>query len=118
MLFKFSIGGYPGPFFHLETWNDQLVCRYVLTAEKQLETVIIPIEANVKWNDVIAFLSSRKWKEQYIEADIVDGTNWELHVKSATVDIRSSGSNAYPPGFRKFLRLLNEITAEKEVTIY
>jgi hypothetical protein len=117
MLFKFSIGGYPGPFFHLEVLDGRLRCSYAATDADKPEVITIPIVANKKWISLIGFLSKQKWKERYIEEGIVDGTGWSLTVKSAAVHIHSSGFNAYPRGFKKFLRLLNEVTAEKGLSI-
>jgi hypothetical protein len=117
MLFDFSIGGYPGPFFRLEVMNGCLRCSHSETTEDQPKVEDISIIGNAKWNDLITFLAAQKWEAQYVDEGIVDGTGWSLEVNSATINIQSSGSNAYPPGFKEFLRLLNGVTAEKGITV-
>jgi hypothetical protein len=117
MVFTFYIGGYPGPFFHLKVVDGFLQCNHALTDKDQPEVINIPIIENAKWNTLITFLSKQKWKENYLDQGIVDGTGWSLEVKSVAVHIKSGGSNAYPPGFKKFLKLLNDVTIGQGLTI-
>jgi hypothetical protein len=55
-----------------------------------------------------------KWKAT-CDAGICNGTQWTLEVKNIDTNIKSYGSNLYPPGFKKLLRLLNNITIKHGV---
>ena len=111
MIFKFYIGGYPGPFYNLEVIGNVLKCTETLGHEIESRAEIIVLEGNAEWQEVLCFLSTRKWKKEYLN-DCLDGTQWELCLQGNSISINSHGSNVYPPGFRKFLRLLNIVVFE------
>jgi len=118
MKFEFTIGGYPGPFFHLRKVKNQLKCTHTLRDGMDPQFCLISIKDNERWNVLMAFLLTRKWEGQYRNDGILDGTGWDLEVKSEGLHIQTGGSNAYPPGFRKFLKLLNEVTLEEGLVVY
>lgn len=48
------------------------------------------------------------WKKQYADPDILDGTQWELAIKlNDNTVIQRSGSNAYPPHWKKLIAFFN-----------
>lgn len=117
-IFSFSIGGYPGPAFDVQVANDWLVCRSQ-SREKEEELVVkIAVGKLPAWTQLLGFLQTRKWQGNYMNEDILDGTHWQLELHTATIHMSATGSNAEPPGFRKFLRLLNEVLMETDITVY
>ncbi len=68
--------------------------------------------------NAIRFFETRKWKAAYVDEEVLDGAHWELAVETASIRIASTGSNAYPPGFQKLMRLPNKITIETGIQMY
>lgn len=118
MTFEFYIGGYPGPSFNLEVINDQLEINHHHDTYGAPHNYSIPLAGNAAWNDVMQYLSTRKWKEEYVNVNVLDGTSWNLLANAPGISIQSHGSNMYPPGFTKFLRLLNIVTAKEGIKVY
>jgi len=77
----------------------------------------IVVEGNSEWQEVLNFPGTRKWKKEYMD-DSLDGTQWQLQVSGDNINIDSHGSNVYPPGFRKFLTLLNIVVSEVGMVVY
>ena len=110
MKFKFSIGGYFGGYFEFVLKKGHLYCyipNYPLKSSEP--THIFSIHDDPDWETLLHFLKTLKWKPTY-DVGICDGTQWTLEVKYEDINIKSYGSNVYPRGFYKFLRLLNNVT--------
>ncbi len=118
VTFEFSIGGYPGPAFHLKVKKNQLHCAHYPKMGGVPEEIALSIAGNKAWEDLLAFLATRKWKARYADKMVVDGTGWELRMKTENFELKSSGSNAFPPQFDRFLKLLNKVTHELGVEVY
>ena len=117
MIFEFSIGGYFGDSYHLELIGSTLKCSKLdLDPDISREEILV-VEGNAAWQQLLDFLSTRRWKKKYWNATL-DGTQWELRVSGDNIKIDSYGSNVYPPGFKKFLRLLNDVVSEVGVVVY
>lgn len=120
MYFEFSIDGHTGESFFLQLKNGVLFCErqgegYDQT--KQVE-VAVSVENNPDFAALIAYLHTRRWKSEYINAAVIDGTHWELAFVANNTRLSSSGSNQYPPGFFKVLRLLNKVMHSTGIAIY
>ncbi len=68
-----------------------------------------------KWKKLLDTLYSRmylhEWKRNYGKSDVVDGTQWRLHVKLTGNRRRNySGSNDYPPYWKELVRVFGEYT--------
>lgn len=120
MVFKFYIGGYFGESFQLEWLADGLLCQteYQREAEyKEPSDIFITLNDDPQWKAVIDYLSTQNWEAEYI-SPALDGTQWELEVVTDKVNIKSRGSNAFPSGFKDFLKPLNKVMARDGITIY
>ena len=57
------------------------------------------------------------WEKEYINSDIIDGTEWELRIKrEGRRRRRISGLNAYPQPkgtFNSFIKALNKLSNSK-----
>lgn len=118
MKFEFSIGGYSGSSFDIKLDGTDMWCTEIEQVKIFNNDIRISILENDKWQQLLQFLSTRNWKGEYINHDILDGTSWELMVETNAFDIDCCGSNAYPKGFKKFLKLLNNITSEAGMEVY
>ena len=109
MKFNFFIGGFMGESYKLNLENDELTCTVLEQGyEDKNNSFSVETKYNTNWDEMISFLNTRNWKPEY-HKPMMDGTHWELEFESETKTIKSSGSNAYPLGFQKFLKLLNEV---------
>jgi hypothetical protein len=114
--FDFYSGGFPGPFFRVQLIDHFLCCEE--TDEKNAFTSYsVNVLNNAAWNEMIAYLETRKWKGDYNLIGSVDGTQWELHINLSNINLKASGSNKFPPGYFKFMKLLNKIFEEVGVVV-
>lgn len=58
-------------------------------------------------------LKISKWKEEYVDPSVLDGTHWSLVYKEAGKRCRQiSGSNGYPECWKGFIETLGMIVPE------
>lgn len=116
-IFEFTSGGFPGPFFRVQLIDHFLCCEK--TDEKNAFTSYsVNILNNAAWNDLITYLETRKWKGDYKDPGVLDGTQWELLVNLPSTKLEAMGSNKYPPGYFKLMKLMNKIFEEVGVVVY
>lgn len=64
-----------------------------------------------KWNtfieDVLA-CDVLDWESNYHDLNVLDGTQWSLEITGDFGSIQTSGSNAYPEEWDRFLKVLSE----------
>ena len=70
---------------------------------------VIKVTNNPLWDELMEYLRGCNWKGNY-DSQILDGTQWGLKFVTQEVTVDAEGFNAYPPGFNKFLSLLNHIS--------
>ncbi len=117
VTFKFYIGGYFGTSYQVIKKGDKLLCyEYTGMRLPDHEPLRVNIKDNSDWFNLLYYLETRKWNTAYLDNEIEDGTQWSLEYKNINT-IKSKGSNMYPPGFRKFLNLLNKVVAETRIKI-
>ena len=62
-------------------------------------------------------LKAWKWQRHYLNPTVADGTYWRAVVTYSTREARdvvSTGSNAYPPGFKPFLAAIRKLIGGKK----
>ena len=112
MKFNFFIGGFYTGHFEIILKKENVSCfisDYPLKPLKPTHTFSIAEDPD--WEILVQYLKTLQWKSYY-NAGIFDGKQWELEFKTEEIKVITSGSNAYPRGFKKLLRLLNNITAK------
>lgn len=109
---EFFVGGHGGPAFRLELGPE----HYEAHAYRA-EWLLIPRHCELnhtptRFKRIIRRLFRHygvaDWAETYEEPGTLGGTNWELtlHREAPLPPLQFSGSNAYPPHYRKLLHLL------------
>lgn len=118
--FHLEMGGYPGPFFTVRLNGPLLHCTLKPRLEDAAETYSVAITGNEAWQELVGYLATRRWQALFENANILDGTHWSLHFthKEEGIVIRSSGSNSYPPGYRKMLHLVNKVLEPIGLNVY
>ena len=110
-ILNFSIDGWPlnSASFALLRYADCTEAEYHpmdLNARKQVfEPTKSQLEALQKCIDTT---SVRIWDEHYL-APVLDGWSWSLTIETEELFVSSSGSNAYPTGFKNFALGLADI---------
>ena len=102
----------------MEVLEDQV---YKLNKKKNFEisfmnqgrviTHFIKSPSKIKWDNFFLFLDNIKiweWKKEYVDPNILDGTQWEIEVSNSSKKIKSYGSNKFP-NKKNFKGLMNEI---------
>jgi hypothetical protein len=114
--FEYSSGGFPGPFFRVQLIDHFLCCEEI--DEKNVFTSYsVNVLNNTDWNEMIAYLETRKWKGDYKDSSVLDGTQWGLEIDLPNIKLKAMGSNKYPPGYFKFMKLMNKIFEEVGVVV-
>lgn len=108
----FNIGGFFGPSYEIHLSASRFTVR-AREAEPRILTESDEkfVHTPTRFKRIIRRLYRHyhisDWNREYDNPDVFDGTQWELtlFLKNKR-KLRFSGSNAYPPHFRKMLRLL------------
>jgi hypothetical protein len=108
LIFEFFHRRLPGPFYNLELIGTFLKCTQTHEHISEQREKIIVIEGNPEWQEVLNFLSTRKWKKEYFN-ESVDGTQWELRVSGTISILTHMDQTPIHLVLRKFLRLLNDV---------
>ena len=58
------------------------------------------------------FISTSKWKRNYVNLEIMDGTQWELKRMFQKKQKNSDGSNDFPEVYDNLMDLLDDIDPE------
>ncbi len=68
--------------------------------------------SNEQWSGFINEIASCEveyWKDSYLDNSICDGTQWRVEIGLPKGQkIYKSGSNAYPPAWKKFIKILRK----------
>ena len=115
---NFFIGGFSGGYERIIWLNGKLY--HLMDGEPEDEEVRPEEVLNVttpstkEWEEFWQTVDTLKvwsWKKNYINMDVIDGTQWELRIKRKGRRRRIiSGSNAYPQPEGTFESFLDAIT--------
>ena len=109
---EFSIGGYWGNSYHLNLTPDgielQTDSAIDIPPHKRRPIHHTPTRFKRLIRRLFRHYGIFEWEQKYTEPHIMDGTHWQLtlHRSEPLPPLSFSGSNAYPPSFRRLLRLL------------
>lgn len=96
---EFYIGGFTGPNHSVKFENG--VLKYNLFEahpdypQKQIE-VAPSTRRWINFRRKLDTINVWKWKNQYVDPDVCDGTQWEFEVDYGVKKIQSEGNNSYP----------------------
>ena len=105
----FYYGGFSGPFYEILCKDKQFEISLGDIGVKDTYYISSPPED--KWETFWCFLDENqvwKWKKNYINQNVLDGTQWELDFSNSIKKIKSYGSNKFP-NKRDFKKLINQI---------
>lgn len=123
----FGIGGFESLCWNVELKADALHVRsWRAGNESGSETVLTPSpEAWSKFWQAVDAANVWRWKADYTDNDVLDGTQWGLELAHAGRRVSCEGSNAYPdhnapgydesPSFTQLLSALRTLTGVKAI---
>jgi len=95
--FHFSIGGCFDGYSMLEISTKGLTYQPTSYGDSG-EILVMPSQR--KWQNFYKKVAEAKvdtWRSYFDDPEIMDGTQWEFRLTTADLEIKTGGSNAYPP---------------------
>lgn len=114
---KFTIGGFFDGYKTVEisikggAVSYKILRNGLLNVDKKTSTAA---QVPENWIGELDALNIFDWDKDYLDVDILDGTQWELIFKDGRKIYRGHGSNAYPENFMQFLDWLDVLIPELE----
>jgi len=112
ILFYFSVGGFSGGYDCIKILKDDTQIKYICNQEENIFT-------GEKLNEFLYKLFNEnilKWKREYNNNDILDGTQWELKMEFKDLPkFKCYGSNEYPSNWKNILTIINEYFPQMEL---
>ena len=112
---KFTIGGYFDGYKTVEIFIGTKNVTYKILRNGLLECnkkKSPAVEVSDEWLKEFDVLNVFSWEKDYYNAEILDGTQWELIYKHGRRLYHGHGSNDYPENFEKFLDWLDKLIPE------
>ncbi len=111
---KVSIGGYFGGHYEVEIdlSRKKLKWEHREYGEINHYSKSIRQVTSDKLIDELRNLNLLKWKKEYNDSQICDGTQWEIEIVRDKKNICIYGSNAYPDEWDQFCRLIRKISGK------
>ena len=109
---EFYVGGFFGPSFQLSLTPEGYDARAwevdELPLPRPCELKHTPTRFKRLIRRLFRHYGIARWRHSYTDPHTKDGTQWELvlHRAAPQKPLAFSGSNAYPPHYRRLLRLL------------
>ena len=116
MKFRFYIGGFFGISHEVRYEGDGI---YYTSSESDCISPVICITDlanNDHWLSLLKFCDTIVWQKRY-DSEALDGTQWEFIYSSDSNKVRSSGNNAFPRDFPRFLKKINVLFEEHDIIL-
>lgn len=135
--FHFSIGEYPGPHYSLNFKKGKFEYRCIPDFEPMTRMINPVVDENTDWDKIKVHLDSKSqdldlpadkfvnflkyvkrycshWKGKYKlgSEPVLDGTMWEVNIKTKDFSLKSEGHVSYPMNFDTFLLKLEQLTGK------
>lgn len=96
-IFNARIGGFLGPSYSVKLKDGSLVYSASKGGQEIDSSKIIPTAAQWReFHDALNNLNVWQWRTNYINPDVLDGTQWSLEIKFEDQSLKTCGSNCYP----------------------
>ena len=105
--FRFSMGGFTYGTISLELMGNNIAQKD--TFGNDIETYSPSQDDWNAFSDSLKKLNVWKWKKNYLDSGVLDGTQWELSIQEGPKKKSCYGSNDYPPDFNEFVSLVNQL---------
>jgi hypothetical protein len=112
---KASVGGYFGSSYTFEVDFDKGKTTWEVREDGVLEpglTLQMDTEGINAFREALSKCRILDWKNEYIDPDILDGTQWSLDIELEDRSIQINGSNAYPKEWKRFCKVIQVLTGK------
>jgi hypothetical protein len=112
------IGGYGGSSYAVKFDGKQLFYSQADSGFRgENELLALPSEKKwIKFWKKLNKINIWEWEKEYYDPDVLDGTQWEVKINfDGAKKIVSGGSNAYPKGFKTFLKAVRKLIGGLEI---
>jgi hypothetical protein len=110
-----SVGGYFGTSYSFEVNFDNGKTTWEAREEGVLEpglTLQMDTRGINAFREALSKCSILDWDKEYIDPDILDGTQWSLDIELKDRSIQINGSNAYPKEWKRFCKVIQVLTGK------
>lgn len=111
---KTSIGGYFGGYYEVEIDFDSRELNWEHRGGGDIEhyAKIIRQTTSDKFIAELRNLNLLKWKKEYSDPLVCDGTQWEIEILREKRNIHIYGSNDFPPEWDRFSQLIRKTSGK------
>ncbi len=109
-----SIGGYwEGTFtVEIDLVNRALKWHHLFPGEERSYEKSLRILTVEKFMVAMREIGLLNWKNQYVDHDILDGTQWSIEIKMTNKSIRKHGRNAFPKERDRFVKEIKKVSGK------
>ncbi len=109
------IGGF-GPSYKVIIQGNTVKYEYADFSKKSPEEETFTVSGQDIQNfiDKLNSIGIKKWKNSYINNEIIDGTSWDISIKHKDLDKGVSGRNNYPKNFNDYLEAVRTLIGHRE----
>ncbi len=109
-----SIGGYWSGTVTVDIDLNQrkLKWTYMQAGEESVYEKSLRIGTVEKLQELLYDIKLLNWKKEYVDLDILDGTQWSIEIRMNEKSKMINGSNAYPKDWDRFIREIKRISGK------
>jgi hypothetical protein len=110
-----SIGGYFGTSYTFEVEFDRGKVTWEAREDGILEPGLIlqmDTENIITFREALSKCRVLSWKNEYIDPNTLDGTQWSLDIEFDDLCIEKSGSNDFPKEWKRFCKVIQKLTGK------
>lgn len=120
--FDVGIGGFLGGSFEVKLKSPTQILYlhnpHTFTSAEGTQSESIAV-TTAQWEKFCASMEAIKiwnWERRYVDASVMDGTQWHAEMTFGSKSLKTSGYNAYPDSqeFGKFLSAVRELIGGRE----
>jgi hypothetical protein len=112
---KASVGGFFGGYYSVDLnfESRQLKWRLQGAGNEEYYEKRIQRKTLDKFREGLMSVDILSWDLEYIDSDILDGTQWDVIIVTNEKNIEVVGSNKFPEKWTKFCQLVREVSGKK-----
>jgi len=112
---KTSVGGFFGGYYSVDInfENRNLKWRLEGAGKEDYYEKRIQRKTLDKFREGLMSVGILNWDLEYIDSDILDGTQWDVTIVTTEKNIEVVGSNKYPEKWTMFCQLIREVSGKK-----
>lgn len=107
------VGHYGGGRYYVDLVERKLQYKVLKSQKETVETITPTAEQWIAFDQALDALKVWDWKKAY-EIPSEDGTQWSATIIDEGKKVESTGNNAYPPEYRKYLAAVRALLGGRQ----